>query len=319
MVSCPHAHQQNGSAERKHRHIVEVGLALFAEASMPLKYWDQAFLAALYLINRLPSKVIQNMIPLEHLLGRQVDYNSLRVFGCACWPNLRPYNSHKLQFRSKRCVNHGFSNLHKGYKCLDVSTGRIYVSRDVIFYEEVFPFALLHDNAGARLRSEISLLPPLLLNPSFLGEMHLHDHVQNIHTNATNTWSSSLDVSSTGFRENSGENPVQNDISLPVLQTTPGARHEIDAAADPDGASVRGSGESPLGLSRLPPTPTELIGPSARVGAADARVTGSSAGSDVQHERAGIARIRCGKWRYSGRIGCGGCACGRDRGCDDSA
>ncbi|WVZ72601.1 hypothetical protein U9M48_021034 [Paspalum notatum var. saurae] len=25
-VSCPHAHQQNGSAERKHRHIVEVGL-----------------------------------------------------------------------------------------------------------------------------------------------------------------------------------------------------------------------------------------------------------------------------------------------------
>jgi histone deacetylase 1/2 len=25
-VSCPHAHQQNGAAERKHRHIVEVGL-----------------------------------------------------------------------------------------------------------------------------------------------------------------------------------------------------------------------------------------------------------------------------------------------------
>jgi histone deacetylase 1/2 len=27
-VSCPHAHQQNGAAERKHRHIVEVGLSL---------------------------------------------------------------------------------------------------------------------------------------------------------------------------------------------------------------------------------------------------------------------------------------------------
>jgi histone deacetylase 1/2 len=37
-VSCPHAHQQNGSAERKHRHIVEVGLSLLANASMPLKY-----------------------------------------------------------------------------------------------------------------------------------------------------------------------------------------------------------------------------------------------------------------------------------------
>ena len=43
LVSCPHAHQQNGSAERKHRHIVEVGLFLLAQASMPLKFWDEAF------------------------------------------------------------------------------------------------------------------------------------------------------------------------------------------------------------------------------------------------------------------------------------
>jgi histone deacetylase 1/2 len=35
-ISCPHTHQQNGSTERKHRHIVEVGLALLANASMPL-------------------------------------------------------------------------------------------------------------------------------------------------------------------------------------------------------------------------------------------------------------------------------------------
>jgi histone deacetylase 1/2 len=37
-VSCPHAHQQNGSVERKHQHIVEVGLSLLAHASMPLKF-----------------------------------------------------------------------------------------------------------------------------------------------------------------------------------------------------------------------------------------------------------------------------------------
>lgn len=51
-VSCPHAHQQNGSAERKHRHIVEGGLSLLAHASMPLKFWDEAFLSVVYLINR---------------------------------------------------------------------------------------------------------------------------------------------------------------------------------------------------------------------------------------------------------------------------
>jgi histone deacetylase 1/2 len=31
--------------------------------------------------------------------------------------------------------------MHKGYKCLDRRTGRIYISRDVIFDETVFPFA----------------------------------------------------------------------------------------------------------------------------------------------------------------------------------
>jgi histone deacetylase 1/2 len=37
-VSCPHAHQHNGAAERKHCHIVEVVLALLANASMPLNF-----------------------------------------------------------------------------------------------------------------------------------------------------------------------------------------------------------------------------------------------------------------------------------------
>jgi hypothetical protein len=35
----------------------------------------------------------------------------------------------------------GYSPLHKGYKSLDRTTGRIYISRDVIFDESVFPFA----------------------------------------------------------------------------------------------------------------------------------------------------------------------------------
>jgi histone deacetylase 1/2 len=83
-VSCPHAHQQNGSAERKHRHIVEVGLALLATAHMPLKFWDEAFLTATYLINMLPSKTINNETPVHRLLGTKPNYKSLRVFGCAC-------------------------------------------------------------------------------------------------------------------------------------------------------------------------------------------------------------------------------------------
>jgi hypothetical protein len=55
--------------------------------------------------------------------------------------------------------------MHKGFKCLDVSTGRVYISRDVVFDENTFPFSKLHPNAGARLQLEILLLPSNLLNP----------------------------------------------------------------------------------------------------------------------------------------------------------
>ena len=68
------------------------------------------------------------------------DFNFLRVFGCAYWPYLRPYNKHKMDFRSKTCVFLGYSVSHRGYKCLDVSTGKIYVSRHVVFYESLFPY-----------------------------------------------------------------------------------------------------------------------------------------------------------------------------------
>jgi hypothetical protein len=159
-VSCPYAYQQNGSAERKHRHIVEVGLSLLAHAHMPLKYWDETFVAATYLINRLPTKILGLSTPLEKLFKEKPNYIGMHTFGCACWSNLRPFNNHKLLFGSKQCMFLRYSNLHKGFKCLDVAGGRVYISRDIVFDEMVYPFSKLNPGAGTRLRSSILLLPP---------------------------------------------------------------------------------------------------------------------------------------------------------------
>jgi hypothetical protein len=62
-VSCPHAHQQNGPAERMHKHIVEVAISLLAQATMHLKFWDEAVATAAYLINRtLPKFLISQLL-----------------------------------------------------------------------------------------------------------------------------------------------------------------------------------------------------------------------------------------------------------------
>jgi len=57
-------HEQMGSVERRHRQIVDIGLALLAHSNLPKPYWEDAFLIATYIINRLPPKALNNKSPL---------------------------------------------------------------------------------------------------------------------------------------------------------------------------------------------------------------------------------------------------------------
>ena len=45
---CPHTHHQNGVVERKHRHIVDLGLTLLHRATLPLQFWDYACHCSLF-------------------------------------------------------------------------------------------------------------------------------------------------------------------------------------------------------------------------------------------------------------------------------
>jgi hypothetical protein len=136
-ISYPHTHQQEGCVERKHRHIIDTSLALLAESHVPKTFWDEACQTSCYLINRLPTPILQNISPFQKLFNHSPDSNFLRIFNCACFPNLRPYNQHKFDFRSKECVFLGYSRNLKGYKCFHIPTARMYISRDVVFHAKI--------------------------------------------------------------------------------------------------------------------------------------------------------------------------------------
>lgn len=133
--SCPHSHEQNRVADRKHCQIVENGFTLLGQASMP----REAYRTAVFLYNRLQNSLLNWKSPLEVMFETKPDYSMLKTFGYSCFPNTHRYNSYKLVFRSVECTFLGYSLNHKGYKCLDKS-GRIYVSRDFLFNELSFPF-----------------------------------------------------------------------------------------------------------------------------------------------------------------------------------
>lgn len=73
------------------------------------------------------------------LQNKLSEYKVLKVFGCACYPHLRPYNQNKLEFKISKCVFLRFSPTQKGYKCMD-KNGIIFISRDVVFNEAEFPY-----------------------------------------------------------------------------------------------------------------------------------------------------------------------------------
>ncbi|KAF7834842.1 Retrovirus-related Pol polyprotein from transposon TNT 1-94 [Senna tora] len=176
-ISCPHTHEQNGVAKCKHCHITEMGLTLLAHASMPLKYWDEAFRAAVYTINRLPTSVLSNSTPLQTLFNIQPNYHNLKTFGCTCYPYLRPYNTHKFDFKSAKCTFFGYSLQHKGYKCLHPS-GRIYLSHHVLFDESTFPFQTTTPQSTIPQGPSTTSIPtpviPLALSDNPSSNLRLH-------------------------------------------------------------------------------------------------------------------------------------------------
>ena len=118
-----------------------MGLTMFFNAKLPFSLWVDAFLTVVYLINRLPSKVLKMESPFFMLFKQYPEYRSLRIFGCQCFPYLKDYGKNKFSPKTYSCVFIGYSSLHKGYRYLHLSPKRVYISRHVIFNENCFPYA----------------------------------------------------------------------------------------------------------------------------------------------------------------------------------
>ncbi|WZY86902.1 hypothetical protein YC2023_033288 [Brassica napus] len=136
QTSCPYTPQQNGVAERKNRHLMEVARSLMFQSNVPKRFWSDAVATACYLINRTPTKVLNEKAPFEVLNRYKPALDYLRVFGCLCFV-LKPGEMiNKLEARSTKAVFIGYSATQKGYKCYDPIARRVLVSRDVKFLED---------------------------------------------------------------------------------------------------------------------------------------------------------------------------------------
>ena len=86
------------------------------------------------------TQVLKMDYPFHKLFRIQPNYSKIRVYGCLCYPWLGLYTAHKMEDKSTPCIFIDYSPTQSKYLCLQLSTGRIYVSQHVRFDERTFPF-----------------------------------------------------------------------------------------------------------------------------------------------------------------------------------
>ncbi|XP_010425119.1 PREDICTED: uncharacterized protein LOC104710243 [Camelina sativa] len=122
QTSCVDTPQQNGRAERKHRHILNVARACLFQGNLPVKFWGENILIATHLINRTPSSVLNDKTPYEVLFGTRPSYDMLCTLRCLCYAHIRHRDRDNFKSRSRKCVLLGYPYGKKAWRVYDLDS-----------------------------------------------------------------------------------------------------------------------------------------------------------------------------------------------------
>ena len=142
QLTCVDTPLKNVIVERKHQHILNVAWALKFQSSIPLTLCGDCIITAIYLKKQLPSKVLNNKSPYEVLFNHPQDH--LKTFGSLCFISTFSHNKNKCAPRAIKCVFLDYPSGVKGYRVSYLDSNTIFISKDIIFYETIFPFASIH-------------------------------------------------------------------------------------------------------------------------------------------------------------------------------
>nr|GEV12770.1 ribonuclease H-like domain-containing protein [Tanacetum cinerariifolium] len=113
----------------------------FLCGGITLMFWTECVVIATFLINKLPSSVLNEKYPFSLIYGREPNLSHLRSFECLCFANVVK-GSDKFSHRSEKCVLIGYASGKKAYKLSSLENRNVLYSKDVKFYETVFPYKM---------------------------------------------------------------------------------------------------------------------------------------------------------------------------------
>ncbi|KAK4405584.1 Retrovirus-related Pol polyprotein from transposon TNT 1-94 [Sesamum angolense] len=120
--------------QKKKNRVMEMARSMLQEKHLPKAFWAEAVYTAVYLLNRCPTKAVQNMTPIEAWSGKKPLAKHLRVFGSICYVHIPTEKRHKLEEKTEK----GIFRLQHSQKATNLhlkKTKKLIISRDVEFDE----------------------------------------------------------------------------------------------------------------------------------------------------------------------------------------
>lgn len=138
QLTVSYSPQQNGVSERKNRSVLEMARCMIFEKKMPKFFLAEAVNTAVYLQNRLPTRAVNGMTPLEAWSGFKPSVKHLKIFGSICYAHIPDVKRDKLDEKAEKCILIGYSSQSKGYRVFNIKTRKVFVSRDVKVDEDAY-------------------------------------------------------------------------------------------------------------------------------------------------------------------------------------
>jgi len=115
--------------------------SMMMHANLLIFFWEDAFLTAAYIINRMPSKFVSST-PYELWNSDKPNLGYLHPWGCAAYIHNNSHEYGKPGPKGKKCIFIRYYEHFKGFVFIGKKDdGRVMdiESRDVVFLEKDFP------------------------------------------------------------------------------------------------------------------------------------------------------------------------------------
>jgi len=128
-VIAPYTPQHNGLAERRSRSLLDMTRSMLKMKKMPNTFWGEAVRTATYILNRCPTKKL-DQIPEEIWTGSKQSAKHLKVFGSLCYMHILDAKRRKLGDKSEPMILVGYHETG-AYRLYHHVNHSILISRDV--------------------------------------------------------------------------------------------------------------------------------------------------------------------------------------------